>query len=550
LSFKYLLPKSQLSTILLLPALVLFASAAFGLDGSGTQVQWVGSWSASQQLVEPENALSPADLRDATLRQIVHLSLRGAEIRLRLSNRFGTTPLHLTAVHVARPLSPAADKITPGTDKTLTFSGSPEVTIPAHSDYLSDPILFPVDPLSDLAITLHADVPPLEQTGHPGSRATSYITHGDYVSALDLPGYKTVEHWYFIAEIDVASQPGDRAIVVLGDSISDGHGATTNGNNRWPDILAQRLAIEPRTRNVSVLNQGIGGNRLLRDGLGPNALARFDDDVIAPAGTRYLIVLEGVNDIGMLAREGEVSRAEHDLLVQRMIGVYEQIIARAHTHDIKVIGATIMPFTESKFYHPGPPNEADRQAVNQWIRSPGHFDALIDFDKITRDPEHPERLLPAFDSGDHLHPSPTGYAAMANSVPLSLFGSSSDPAPKIAITFDDLPAHCQLPSGETRIGVISKIVEETRREKDRNFAYSSAIAAKARLSHRRFSAERGERISSGRLSTDSARGKRFRSSFMGPNLAACCALTKTERHAVPGTMARRVVCTGPPCGHV
>jgi GDSL-like lipase/acylhydrolase family protein len=163
--------------------------------------------------------------------------------------------------------------------------------------------------------------------------------------------------------------------------------------------------------------------------------------VIAQAGVRYLMILEGINDIGMLARNDEVPRAEHDALVHRIIGAYQQMIARAHTHNIKVLGATIMPFTGSNYYHPGPASEADRQAINEWIRTSGHFDAVIDFDQITRDPAHPNRLLPAFDSGDHLHPSPAGYSAMAVGIPLSLFVPSAEPAPKIAITFDDLPAH-------------------------------------------------------------------------------------------------------------
>ena len=457
-----LLSSLRMGSTLLVTALLLLAGPAYGRDGSALRARWVGSWAASQQLVEPGNSLSPEDLRDATLRQIVHLSLGGTEIRLRLSNRFGATPLHVTAVHVARPISPSSDRIVPASDKVLTFSGSPEVTIPAHAEYLSDPVPFPADALSDLAITLHLDTPPSEQTGHPGSRATSYLKHGDLTSAAELPGAKAVEHWYFIAGIDVAAPPEAEAVVVLGDSITDGRGSTTNGNNRWTDVLAQRLHAQPSTRRIAVLNHGIGGNRLLTDSLGPNALSRFDHDVIAQPGVRYLVVLEGINDIGMLTRSGEVARAEHDRLVRGMIAAYEQIIARARTHDIRVIGATIMPFVGSNYYHPGAASEADRQAINEWIRTPGHFNAVIDFDKITRDPEHPERLLPAFDSGDHLHPSPAGYAAMAQGVPLSLFTSSAKPAPKIAVTFDDLPARGPLPPAETRIEVISKIMAVLR----------------------------------------------------------------------------------------
>jgi lysophospholipase L1-like esterase len=437
---------------------LLLDGAAYRGDGSEPRTRWIGSWAASQQLVEPDNALAPEDLRDATLRQIVHLSLGGTGIRLRLSNRFGATPLLVMAAHIARPVSPGSEKIVPDSDKALTFSGLPGVTIPSHADYLSDPISFPVNALSDVAITLHIGAAPDEQTGHPGSRATSYITHGDLVSMAELLGAKTVEHWYFIAGVDVPAPPDARAVVVLGDSITDGHGATTNGNDRWTDTLAQRLQESPTTHNISVLNHGIGGNHLLTDGLGPNALARFDDDVVGQPGVRYVIVLEGINDIGLLARKGEVAPAEHGTLVRRIVGAYEQMIARAHTHDIKVIGATIMPFAGSSYYRPGPASEADRQAVNEWIRTPGHFDEVIDFDKIARDPEHPLHLLPVFDCGDHLHPSPAGYAAMAQGVPLSLLASPAEPGPKIAITFDDLPAHGSLPPGESRMELISKII--------------------------------------------------------------------------------------------
>jgi lysophospholipase L1-like esterase len=422
------------------------------------QTQWVASWMASQQLPEPQNSFVADDLRDATLRQIVHLSIGGPQLRVVISNRFGTAPLHFTAVHVARPVSTASAKIVEGTDKALTFSGRPEVIVPAGADYVSDPTDFSVAALSDLAITLHLDDPPQQQTGHPGSRATSYLVHGNQVSALDLPEAKKVEHWYFMASVEVAAAPRSAAIVAFGDSITDGHGATTNGNDRWPDILAKRLQANPATAELAVLNAGIGGNRLLLDGLGPNALARFDHDVLAPAGVRYIVVLEGVNDLGMFAREQDHARAEHDAMVRRMLAAYEQMIVRAHAHRIQVIGATIMPFAGSQFYHPGPETEADRQAVNQWIRTPGHFDAVIDFDKITRDPEHADRLAVAFDSGDRLHPSAAGYEAMANAIPLALFSRSATASPQIAFTWDDLPAHGPLPPGETRVEIIAKII--------------------------------------------------------------------------------------------
>lgn len=398
----------------------------FTLSSAGqVQDHWVGSWAASQQEPEPRNALAPADLTDATLRQIVHLSLGGERIRVRLSNRFGTEPLRFSSVHIARPAPSGSIVVT--TDQGLRFHGESDVTIPAGAEYLSDPIWFPVAALSDLSVTLHISQPPAHQTGHPGSRATSYLAHGNLVSAAALTNAKQVEHWYFIAGVDIAAPPQADALVILGDSITDGHGATTDGNDRWPDLLSKRLQTLGPVHPVAVLNHGIGGNRLLLDGLGPNALARFEHNVIAQAGVRYLIILEGVNDLGMFTREHEVSRQEHDDLVHRMISAYEQMIARARTHGIRAIGGTIMPFVGSEFYHPGPDTEADRQAINRWIRAAGDFDAVIDFDQITRDPSHPDRLLPTYDSGDHLHPSSAGYAAMAEAVPLVLFDPVTPP---------------------------------------------------------------------------------------------------------------------------
>ena len=382
---------------------------------------WVASWGASQQVPEPQNALPADDMRDATVRQIFHLSVGGSALRVHLSNAFGTEALHFTSVHIARPVSPSTSAIDITSDRPLTFTGSAEVTVPPGAEFLSDPLDFAVAPISDLAVTYHVDLPPGTETGHPGARATSYYVHGDFVGAANLTEPKHVDHWYQIADIDVQASPEAAAIVVLGDSITDGHGATTNGNDRWTDVLAQRLQGAPETRNIGVSNQGIGGNHLLTDGLGPNALARFDRDVLAPAGVRWVIVLEGVNDLGGLTRDHEVSPEKHAALVQRVLAAYQQIIARAHAHGLRVYGATITPFVDSNYYHPGAPTESDRQAINQWIRAAGHFDAVIDFDSVVLDPAHPDHLLPAYDCGDHLHPSPAGYKAMGNAVPLTLF---------------------------------------------------------------------------------------------------------------------------------
>lgn len=384
---------------------------------------WVASWGASQQIPEPQNELPPDDLRDATVRQIVHLSVGGSAVRVHVTNAFGTEVLQFTSVHIARPLSSSSAVIDPATDRPLTFAGQPAVSIPPGAEWISDPVEYPAGPLSDLAVTFHLDSPPVRETGHPGSRATSYYVHGDAVSAAALRDARHVDHWYQLSGIDVEAAPGAASVVTLGDSITDGHGATTNGNDRWTDVLAARLQSSHVTRNLGVSNQGIGGNHLLTDGAGPNSLARFDRDVLGPAAVRWVIVFEGVNDLGGLSRNGEVPASQHAALVQRVIAAYGQMILRAHAHGLRIYGATITPYVGSTYYHPGPMSEADRQQVNRWIRAQGHFDAVIDFEAVVRDPQHPDRLLPAYDCGDHLHPSPAGYKTMGNAIPLKLFVS-------------------------------------------------------------------------------------------------------------------------------
>lgn len=398
-----------------------FCAQAVPARAPRVEANWVGSWATAEQVPEANNALAPGDLRDATLRQVVHLSIGGEALRVHLSNAFGTAPLDFTTVHIARPISAASPRIDASTDRALTFSGRQDVSIPAGAEYVSDPIAFPVAAQTDLAITFHIDQPSEVETSHPGSRTTSYLVHGDHAADAGLPGAITFDHWFNIAGVDVSAPPGAAAIVTLGDSITDGHGSTTNGNDRWPDELARRLRASMPSRCLAVLNLGIGGNRLLLDGLGPNALARFDRDVLAEPGVRYLIVQEGINDIGTFGLEGSTVQAAHDRLVRSIIAAYQQIVLRAHAHGIRVLGGTLTPFTGSTYYKPGPMSEADRVAANQWIRAPGHFDAVVDFDRAVRDPRKPEALLPAYDSGDHLHPSPAGYRAMAGAVRLADF---------------------------------------------------------------------------------------------------------------------------------
>jgi lysophospholipase L1-like esterase len=403
------------------PTLIALALAA-ALAGAvqAETLRWTGSWAASQMVADGKNALPPEDFRDATLRQVVRLSRGGDKVRVRLSNAFGTQPLTITAAQVA--LSAAADspRIDAASSRPLTFSGHAAVTIPAGADYWSDPVALKAAPLASLAISLRYAAAPNVQTSHPGSRATSYILAGDHVADPDLPGARTADHWFQIAGVEVVSTKAG-AIVVLGDSITDGYGVPANTNQRWTDGLAQRLQASPKTRSLGVLNQGIGGNRVLQDGLGPNAMARFERDVLSQAGVTHLVLLEGVNDLGVLTRDQPVDAETHAALVANVTGAYRQMIDRAHARGIKVIGATILPYSGSAYYHPGPESEADRQAINAWIRAPGNFDAVIDFDQAMRDPARPAYMLKSLDSGDGLHPSMAGYKAMAEAVPLSLF---------------------------------------------------------------------------------------------------------------------------------
>lgn len=300
------------------------------------------------------------------------------------------------------------------------FNRHRDVLIPAGAEIASDPVRFDAAALANIAVTMQIETVPTKQTGHIASHATSYFAVDASTTAEELPKARTLEHWYFLSGIDVVA-PGGYAIVALGDSITDGSGSTTNANNRWTDVLAERLQKSHAHRKVGVINAGIGGNRLILDGNGPIALARFDRDVLSRSGVRYLIVLEGINDLGTLTRDGAVSDQVHAELVEQMIGVYREIIGRAHSHDIRVIGGTLLPFQGFAFYHPDAGNERDRQNINAWIRERDHFDALIDFDKLTLDPQRPGWLLPAFDSGDHIHPSPAGYRAMGEAIPLHLF---------------------------------------------------------------------------------------------------------------------------------
>lgn len=376
---------------------------------------WTGSWATA--LVPTDAANLPAPQGEVTIRQVVRLGAGGPRLRLRLANTFGTAPLRIDGARVALAAAPGGSGIVAETDRAVTFDGQAGVIIPPGATWLSDPVNLPVEGLARLAVSLRLPEVPRQASVHRSARTTAFVVAGDQSAAPELAGATTFTQWAQLAGVDVERPSGKgMAIVTLGDSITDGSGAGVDVYERWPDVLAARLQADPRTKGVSVLNVGIGGNKLLKDGSGQAALARLDRDVLTQPGVKALIVLIGINDIGGLSREGEVTPEKRTQVVTGLIAAYRQIVTRAHERGIRVIGATILPCGGTKVYRSDADADADRQAVNAWIRGSGVFDAVLDFDQVTRDPAHPERLLPAYDSGDQLHPSPAGYKAMGEAV--------------------------------------------------------------------------------------------------------------------------------------
>jgi len=363
---------------------------------------------------------------------IVHTSVGGSQVRIWLSNRFSNVPLHIGAAHVALSANGNPDlkvdvsAILTHTDQALTFDHMASVTIAPGATIVSDAATFDIPALSNLAITLYFPESTMGTTMHGGANQLSYATAGNYLSAQTLPGKPwTRGSWYFLTGVDV-NAPGNSTVVALGDSITDGNHSTQNGNHRWPDYLAARLAADAATRKARVLgvvNAGISGNRVLLDGDGPNALARQTWDVLERSGVRYLILFHGINDIESYTRY----RQPYGDLEKRLEAGLTQITTQAHQHGILVFGATQMTDCRD-FKCTWPEGEVVRTALNQWIRNTDVFDGLIDFDLATRDPEHPTQLLPLYNSGDFVHLNDIGYRAMADAIDLGLFTKKSSSA--------------------------------------------------------------------------------------------------------------------------
>ena len=407
----------RLKTVL--PALLLAAAPLYA------QTNWVATWSsaASPQLTD-EAQLQSARLifENQTFRQIVHTSIGGSTVRVRLSNAYNSNAVAIGAAHIA--LRASAQNIVADSDRVLTFGGRAAITLPPNASVLSDPVALDVPASGDLAISLF-----FPQKSWPGgihylALQTNYIGTGDQTGKAAFTRSANISNWVFLAGVDVAADGGTSAIVTLGDSITDGANSTADTNQRWPNALAARLLMSNGGQRA-VVNAGISGNRVLHDAIvsvrsGANALARIEHDVLSQPGARYLIVLEGINDIG---QPGTTSAdITETVTADEIINGLDLIAARAHEMGLIVYGATLTPFavaTSAGYF--SPEKEVQRKAVNQWIRTGGAFDGVIDFEAAVRDPANPDSMLPAYDSGDHLHPGNAGYKAMADSIDLSLF---------------------------------------------------------------------------------------------------------------------------------
>jgi lysophospholipase L1-like esterase len=393
-------------------------ACALSLSASGAPV-WQTTWFAAPQLVwDSSFVLStniPAHLAGATVREIVRTSVGGKRVRVQLSNRYGNTPLDIGAVRIA--LAGEGSATVPASDRALTFNGRTAVIVAPGALVLSDPVEFIVGPLTRLAISSYFPAKTPLTTFHWGAQQTAFIGTGNVTQQARFKPAGQIKGRVFLTGVLVEAGPAARTVIALGDSITDGNGSTPDRNRRWPDALAQRLA----GRGVAVINAGISGARLLGDKMGANALARFEQDVLAQPGAKTVIVLIGINDIGWPG--SPFAPGERAVTAAELIAGYQQLITLAHVHQVRIVGATLPPFEGALAGTPfeghySAAKDQVRQAVNTWIRSADAFDAVIDMDAVLRDPARPSRMLPAFDSGDHLHPGDTGYQAMAGAIAL------------------------------------------------------------------------------------------------------------------------------------
>jgi lysophospholipase L1-like esterase len=374
---------------------------------------WVGTWTAAPAPAEG------AAFSNHTLRMIPRVSLGGRSLRVRISNAYGSRPLAIGAACVG--LRSGGPALVPGSNRRLTFGGEPRATIAAGALIVSDPVELTFAPLSDLAVSVHlpADLPTsFGITGRYARQANYVSPPGDFTAEEVMPVGRLTDDWYFVCGIDVVAAPGTGAVVALGDSLTDANISTHDGHHSWPSQLARRLAARQGGRPMAVMNEGLGGNRVLHDIRGDSGLRRFDRDVLAQPGATHVIVMLGTNDL-----RNRPGKAEEEVTAPQLIAGLKQFAVRGHARGITVIGATLTPF-ENETFLPGawnPRREAVRQAVNEWLRKADAFDAIVDFDQALRDPAHPTRMLPIYDCGDHLHPSDQGYRAMGDAIDLSLF---------------------------------------------------------------------------------------------------------------------------------
>jgi len=400
------------ATATLLAVLAILGGPA-ALARGGQDGHWVATWSAS-----PQPAASPIQLNGQTVRQIVHVSLGGEGLRVRVSNAYGASALVIGSAHVA--LSAGEGSIFAGTDQALRFNGSLTIAIPTGAVVVSDPVALDVPPLGDLAVSLYLPENITATTEQTVALQTTYISApGDFTGAITFPAASTTQSYYFLSGAEVNASKRAKAVVAIGDSVTVGFGSTPDTNQRWPNLLALRLQSNASTSQVAVVNAGVVGNRVLHDFVGTGALARLDRDVLVQSGVGYLIVLQGNADILIPPLIGNPAEA---VTVGQIVQGHRQIIDRAHAQGLQVFGGTLNPVEGYPFQGFWTPDlEEKRQAVNRWIRRSGAYDAVIDFDRVLRDPSHPSRLLPDYDSGDHVHPNDAGHQAMANAIDLALF---------------------------------------------------------------------------------------------------------------------------------